>query len=407
MDYYFKCIDCGAEYQPDKIHYLCPACEANQKADEFQKGVLSTILNPHDLKVLRLKPFISATDFFIFPFHDYYSFPAGNTALMTPSRLREKLGFKNLFFKNDFQNPSGSLKDRASLLVAAQADYYNEKTVVLASTGNAGAAMACAGAALGLDVILFVPETAPRTKLLQSVLYGARVVPVKANYDQAFKISIEYTKKYGGINRNTAYNPITIEGKKSVATELYNQFHEEVPDYIIVPVGDGVIYSGVYKGFHDLKEAGLINYIPRIIGVQAQKSNAISRAWKTGSFKKLDTTGTIADSISVESPANGRMTVKYINECDGWVTEVNDEEILAAQLELGKEAGVFVEPASASAWAGFLKDQKRFEPEASVVILLTGTGLKDTRAIEPKIQFPESVEPNLDKIKEHLDQKQN
>ncbi len=301
-------------------------------------------------------------------------------------------------------NPSGSFKDRASQLVVGQAKHFGENTIALASTGNAGSAMACAGAAYGLDIVLFVPETAPRNKLMQSVLYGARVVPVKGTYDAAFGLSIEFTNKHGGINRNTAYNPMTTEGKKSISIELFNQLGRRAPEYVYVPVGDGVIYSGVVKGFKDLLDAGLIENLPKVVCVQSEKSNAITAAWESGDMKSLKAATTKADSISVASPANGRMAVDLIHECDAWATQVSDEAIIAAEIELCAEAGLFAEPAASAAWAGYKADLEagRISAEAEAVILLTGTGFKDMKAVEDEVAMPKSVEPNLAAVEAFL-----
>jgi len=258
--------------------------------------------------------------------------------------------------------------------------------------------MACAGAALGLKVILFVPVTAPKAKLMQSVLYGATVIPIRGTYDDAFKLSIEYTQKFGGINRNTAYNPLTIEGKKTVSIEIFHQLGRNTPDVIFVPVGDGVIYAGVYKGFADLKAAGLIEKIPQIVGVQSTGSNAIAQAFQSGNMLAIKKAATNADSISVASPANGRMAVKFMRACRGWATEVSDAAISQAQLQLCREAGVFVEPAAAAAWAGFLKDRAKINSDKKVVVLLTGLGFKDLAAVEKMVKIPEAVEPDLDSI---------
>ena len=265
-------------------------------------------------------------------------------------------------------------------------------------TGNAGSAMACAGAALGLKVILFVPATAPKAKLMQSVLYGATVIPIRGTYDDAFKLSIEYTRKFGGINRNTAYNPLTIEGKKTVSVEIFNQLKQNAPDVVFVPVGDGVIYAGVYKGFADLKAAGLIEKMPQIVGVQSTGSNAIARAFQTGKMLAIKKATTTADSIAVASPANGRMAIKFMRACQGWATEVSDAEISQAQVQLCKESGVFVEPAAAAAWAGFLKDRNKLDPSRKIVVLLTGLGFKDLAAVEKAIVIPKAVEPDLDAV---------
>ncbi len=408
MDFKYVCSDCGKEYSCEKIIYRCPECSAAPDEDgkEMQKGNLITLLDRKYLTSLKKRNSVSPLDFFPYPVPDISAYPVGNTPLIKPKRLIEETGYSGLLLKNDGANPSGSFKDRASQLVAAQALHFGEKTIALASTGNAGSAMACAGAAYGLNIVLFVPETAPKAKLLQSVLYGAKVVPVKGTYDDAFALSIEYSKIFGGINRNTAYNPMTIEGKKSVSIELYNQLGGRAPDAVYVPVGDGVIYSGVYKGFFDLKEAGLIETIPKIICAQSEKSNAISKAWRSGELNTIPTATTRADSISVASPANGRMAVRYIKESRGWATEVKDEAILAAQLELAKSAGVFAEPAAAAAWAAFRKDaeEKRISKDASIVILLTGTGFKDLAAVEASVSIPPSIDPTAEAVKKLFNQ---
>lgn len=401
MNFTYRCTDCGAEYPDDSIRYLCEKCAHEQVAGEFQKGVLETILNPEYLMSLKNKPAVTAGDFMVYQLPNAAAYPVGSTPLIAPVKLRKQFNFPNLFLKNDGANPSGSLKDRASQLVAAQTLYHNEKTIVLASTGNAGSAMACAGAALGLKVILFVPATAPIAKLMQSVLYGATVIPIRGTYDDAFKLSIEYTQKFGGINRNTAYNPLTIEGKKTVSIEIFNQLGRNTPDVVFVPVGDGSIYAGVYKGFADLMNAGLIEKIPQIVGVQAAGSNAIAKAFQTRKMLAIDKATTTADSISVASPANGRMAVKFMRACNGWATEVSDTEITQAQLQLCKEAGVFVEPAAAAAWAGFLKDRHKFNPSQKIIVLLTGLGFKDLSAVEKMVTIPEAVVPCLNEIINH------
>lgn len=396
MRFTYVCNDCGKEYVTDEVMYTCTACSAeDHDGSTFRKGNLIVDYDKDDLAKLADKEDLSFYDFFPYPVPDKECFPIGETPIAHPIRLRERYGFPNLSVKLDNALPSGSFKDRASQLIAAQAIAHGEHKIALASTGNAGAAMSCAGAAYGLEIVLFVPETAPVNKLMQSVLYGATVVPVKGSYDDAFALSIVYTDRFGGINRNTAYNPMTVEGKKSVSVELYVQLGRKVPDVVYVPVGDGCIYAGVCKGFIDLYKAGLIDRIPHVVCVQSTQSNAISQAWKTGSFANVQAT-TRADSISVSSPANGRMAVRYINETEAWAVEVDDAEILEAQLELTKDAGIFVEPAAACAWAGFLKDRQqlsnRFGTDVSVCILLTGTGFKDMAVFDGRVTLPESID---------------
>ena len=394
----YHCVTCGAALESEEVVYRCPRCaalpEGAQAAGGYPSGYLAVDFAPRS-PLRRCGP-VDPLELLPLPVVDAAAFPAGGSPLVQPQSLRKKYGFPRLFLKNDTLNPSGSLKDRASQLVAAQAKLWSEKRVVLASTGNAGASMACAGAALGLEVILFVPAAAPRAKLLQSLMYGARVVPVEGTYDAAFSLSIAYTNECGGINRNTGYNPFTVEGKKTVALEVYNQLGFRAPDVMYVPTGDGVIYSGACKGFTDLCDAGCADRVPLMIVVQAEGSNAISRSWREGGQVVLERTRTIADSLSVCRPASGVMALDFLAKTKGRAVEANDEQISSAQVELAREAGLFVEPSSATAWAGFLKDRAALDPDATVVVLLTGTGFKDTAAAEKLVSLPAPCSADLE-----------
>lgn len=401
MRFRYVCSDCGRVYKTDDIMYLCPECSKDNDGKTFSKGNLIVELTDEVLKKAGKKEHVTAEDFYPYEVKHSKEFPIGITPLVEAKRLNSRSGLKNTLYKLDSQLISGSFKDRASYLVAEQALCHNEKKIALASTGNAGAAMSAVGAALGLDIILFVPENAPINKLMQSVLYGAHVVPVKGSYDDAFNLSIEYTKRFGGINRNTAYNPMTIEGKKSISIELFEQMGRKAPDAIYVPVGDGCIIAGVAKGFMDLKKAGLIDTLPHIICAQSDKSDAITKAFESGEYLPVKAT-TRADSISVSLPANGRMAVRYIKESDGWCVRVSDEEIIDAELELAKEAGILSEPAAACAYAAYKKDaeniKKKLGEDASVVVLLTGTGFKDMAVFDGKVKLPKAIDATVEEV---------
>ena len=401
MRFRYVCSDCGRVYKTDDIMYLCPECSKDNDGKTFSKGNLIVELTDEVLKKAGKKEHVTAEDFYPYEVKHSKEFPIGITPLVEAKRLNSRSGLKNTLYKLDSQLISGSFKDRASYLVAEQALCHNEKKIALASTGNAGAAMSAVGGALGLDIILFVPENAPINKLMQSVLYGAHVVPVKGSYDDAFNLSIEYTKRFGGINRNTAYNPMTIEGKKSISIELFEQMRRKAPDAIYVPVGDGCIIAGVAKGFMDLKKAGLIDTLPHIICAQSDKSDAITKAFESGEYLPVKAT-TRADSISVSLPANGRMAVRYIKESDGWCVRVSDEEIIDAELELAKEAGILSEPAAACAYAAYKKDaeniKKKLGEDASVVVLLTGTGFKDMAVFDGKVKLPKAIDATVEEV---------
>ena len=386
----------------EELMYQCPECSRMNDGSSFPKGNLIVELSDEVLEAARNKEHVTPDDFYPYPSEDKEIYPIGITPLMKPARIAERLALPGLRFKLDSQLISGSFKDRASYEVALQAKALGEKRIVLASTGNAGAAMSAVGAAMGLDIILFVPASAPINKLMQSVLYGAHVVPVKGTYDDAFALSIEYTKLFGGINRNTAYNPMTIEGKKSISIELFEQMGRNVPDAVYVPVGDGCIIAGVAKGFSDLMKAGLIDRMPKLIAAQSESSDAISRAIRNDDFSPVSAT-TRADSISVDLPANGRMAADYVKKSGGWAVTVSDKRILDSQLELTRESGVLAEPAAATAFAALEADRDHLVSvlgeNASVVVLLTGSGFKDMKVFDNRISLPEPIENSVEAVK--------
>jgi threonine synthase len=272
------------------------------------------------------------------------------------------------------------------MLVAAFAKKHKIKEIVLASTGNAGSSMAGVAAAYGLATTLFLPKTAPRAKMVQALQYGAKLITVDGNYDKAFDLSLEYSVKHKLLSRNTAFNPLTIEGKKTVSFEIVEQMGK-APDNVFVPVGDGVILSGVYKGFKDLLDFNLIQKMPTIIAVQAEGSSAIHDALKRGSFEKVKA-DTIADSISVDVPRCGYYALKQLQTYQGRSVLVSDEEILSAQKELSEKTGLFAEPAAAASYAGYSSLKNTLKAGNSSVVLITGTGLKDIDAAMKKISFP-------------------
>ena len=374
---------------------LCPECSSTHKSGQPLNGVLE----------VELSGTLESNDPLEFlPVEGQYfpAIPVGNTPLWQPEKLQKIYGFPELYLKDDGVNPTGSLKDRASFLVAAFARKHGIREVVVASTGNAGSSMAGVGAAAGLKVKLFLPKTAPQAKMIQALQYGADLVLADKNYDQAFSLSLEYSKRRGGMNRNTAYNPMTIEGKKTVSIEIFKQL-KKAPDHVFVSVGDGVIMSGVYKGFRDLLQLGRIDKIPVVHAVQASGSDAICRAMESGDFdgqaeSRVRAAKTVADSISVDTPSNGHLALKNLKAFGGHCFRVTDEEILSAQKELSSTCGLFSEPAAATAYAGFLKQKAALDSNETCVVLLTGNGLKDINSATAKIVVPEKSINSLDEL---------
>jgi threonine synthase len=393
----YQCSNCGKRYQRDEVRYLCPLCARDYRPGIPLLGVLSA---QFDYTVIRKKFNKFKPDWNLFSAVEEEFFPpipVGNTPFFQTAALGNKLGFDNVWIKNDGLNPSASLKDRASFLVVAEANRLKETTIVAASTGNAASALAAVSAASGKRALIFVPQNAPKAKLVQMILYGATVVPVKGTYDDAFRLSLEYTAKRGGLNRNTAYHPLTIEGKKTVGLETWQQNNWRVPDAILVPTGDGVIISGVHKAFCDLKAAGLTSRLPRLICVQAEKSNAIHHYLESGIYENAANPNTVADSISVSIPSNAHMARKAVVESGGFSITVSDDEILAGQQTLAAKTGVFAEPACSAVVAALkkLRMSKRLGRKEQIVLLITGHGLKDVETAMRGINLPKAVEPTL------------
>lgn len=361
---------------------VCPICTKDQSPDEPLRGVLEVELDGEATKDFRVFDLLPVEEEFFPPI------PVGNTPLWEPTRLRDRFDRPRLFIKDDTANPTGSFKDRASYLVAAFAKKFDQNEIVLASTGNAGSSMSGVGAAAGLKVRLYLPATAPPAKLVQALHYGSNVIKVDGTYDDAYDLSMEWCLTKGGLSRNTAHNPMTIEGKKTVSLEIFQQMGAKVPDHIFVPVGDGVILSGVYKGFKDLKKLGLTDRIPTIHGVQAEGSSALTRAVEEGKFTEVVPSNTLADSISVDVPRGGYYALKQILEFGGKMHRVNDEEIVTAQKDLSSWTGLFVEPAAAASYAGYLAVKGAIPADESVVLLVTGSGLKDIATATKGVVMP-------------------
>ena len=324
----------------------------------------------------------------------------GNTPLYRIEGMNEKSLPFELYLKDDSQNPTFSFKDRASAMVSAYAKENNFKTIVAASTGNAGSSLAGICAAQQQKAIILVPEKAPAAKLTQIVMYGATIIPVKGTYDNAFDLSILATREFGWYNRNTAYNPFTIEGKKTVSLELFEQLGIRVPDSIFVPVGDGVIISGVYKGFEDLLHLGIIEKMPTIIAVQSEGSQNLVGNLSNPEFR-IHPSSTIADSISVDIPRNFYMAKQFIEMYKGESIIVSDDEIINASAVLARNTGIFAEPAAAAAFAGMLRysNDGKLAKGSKNVVLLTGSGLKDLKGVESIVKIPEAVEASIEIIR--------
>ncbi len=406
----YRCSLCGKEYGAEEKIYICPLDQGNLDVildyDNI-KGKIKRreILTSNESSLWRYLPILPVEDpgGKGTPIH-----AAGFTPLFSPPELIKKYSLKNLWIKDEGRNPTSSFKDRASAIVVARARDIKAEIIVTASTGNAGAALAGMSASIGQKSVIFAPKNAPPAKIAQLLIYGAQVILVDGNYDQAFDLAIEASTEFGWYCRNTGYNAFTAEGKKTAALEIWESIlmveKLSKPLTIFIPVGDGNIISGTHKGFKDLQALGWLDGMPRIIGVQAQGSASIANAFARGSEKIIPVEAdTIADSISVDLPRDGVRAVRAAKETGGTYITVKDLDIIRAIGELGK-VGIFAEPAGATAYAGFKQALENgvIVPNDPILILNTGNGLKDIKAAMLAVTPAPVIEPSMTALKKHL-----
>ena len=331
----------------------------------------------------------------------------GWTPLYEAYHLEKEFGIKKLFIKDDGLNPSGSSKDRASGVAVLKAIEDGAKTIACSSTGNAASSCACQAARMGLKAVIFVPKRAPIGKVTQISLYGATLISVDGDYKAAFNLSKEAIAKYGWYNRNAAINPFMIEGKKTVAMEIAEQLDFKVTDWVAVSVGDGCTVGGVYKGFAEFYRLGLIDRIPKILGVQSSGCEPFVIAYKNDEPLKECEENTIADSIAVGIPRNPIKALNAIKNSYGKWISVSDDDIIKAQALLGRKEGIFGEPAGVAALAGIKEaiKQEIIRKDETVTMIVTGNGLKDPKNAQKAITPPKLMKPNIDELDTYLKEK--
>ena len=398
-----RCVKCGREYEavPNLTN-----CECG--------GILDIIYDYDYIKTTLTKEKLAARDDrSMWRYRELL--PVEETTPNTPlrvgwsplypaQRLAKELGIAKLWVKDDGQNPTASLKARASAMAVAKAQEAGAKVIACSSTGNAASSLAGNAAAAGLKTYIFVPSRAPKGKVAQLMTFGATVVSVQGSYEDTFELSKQAIDKWGWYNRNAAINPYLSEGKKTVGLEIMEQLNWQVPDYIAISVGDGCTIAGLWKGLKDLYAIGFIDKLPRLISAQSTGCYPINRAIQEDKPWEPMEENTIADSISVGVPRNADKALMAIRESNGIAVNVTDEEILAAQKLLGRTCGVFGEPAGVTGTAAVKKacELGLIEKGATVVSVVTGNGLKDVANAIKSAGEPINIKPDLDLMVEEF-----
>jgi threonine synthase len=397
------CIKCHQELQTGPGIYTCPGCGQ-------EDGILDVLYDYQKIKRDYSRRQLSASgDYSMFRYLPFLpidpeaprpNLRIGWTPLYHTPRLGEALGFQNLYVKDDGQNPTASLKDRASAIAVIRAAWGHMTTVACSSTGNAASSLAGAAAAMGLAAYIFVPSRAPQGKVAQLLIFGAHVISVQGSYSDAFRLSAEAIERWGWYNRNAAINPYLVEGKKTVAMEISEQLHWDPPDWVSVSVGDGCTIAGVWKGFQDLYRVGWIDKLPKLLGVQSSGCSPLVDSFLEDRPWRPAEENTIADSIAVGVPRNPAKALQAVRESGGTMTAVSDEEILDAMRLLGKTSGIFGEPAGVAGLAGLrcLAGTGAIESGERIVAIVTGNGLKDVQSAITAAGEPIRVRPSVEQL---------
>jgi threonine synthase len=317
------------------------------------------------------------------------SLSEGGTPLVMTRNLTKETGSKNLYVKNEGQNPTGSFKDRGMTVSVTRASLAGARVLVCASTGNTSASMSAYAARAGKRAAIIVPSGKVASgKMVQAVVYGATIIRTEGTFDDALEMVLKSIKGLSEYAVMNSVNPYRLEGQKTLAFELYEQLGFVVPDYVILPVGNAGNISAIWKGFKELKSCGITNDTPRMVGIQAEGASPIAKAFWKGSDKisPVHSPETVASAIRIGNPASYKKALRALKESEGMVLTVSDEQIIAARRTLASKEGIFVEPASATPIAAMSEIGSKLEKDALIVCVATGNGLKDQESIAVDVE---------------------
>lgn len=397
------CVCCEESYRPTGREMTCPTCGPDE-------GILEVRFDLYRVRAAwRAEP-LSSRPLNHWRYRELLpldasaipqSWPVGWTPILDLARLAREIGVGQLYVKDESRNPTASLKDRASSVGVVHAMQHGASTIATASTGNAATSLAGHAALAGLQAMIFVPRNAAAPKLAQLLVYGACVFSLAGPYDDAYRLCSAACEKFGWYNRNCAINPVLVEGKKTCGLEIAEQCAGRggVPDWVVVSVGDGCTIAGIAKGLVEMHALGMIDRVPRLLGVQAAGVAPIKYALENEELPPQIDGTTIADGINVAVPRNWRKAVKAIQASEGAIVTVTDEEMLAALAQAGRH-GVFGEPAAAAGIAGVKVAVERgiIGRDERVLAVLTGSGLKDTVSAMKAVGQPIPIEADLEAV---------
>ncbi len=395
---WLECIRCHKKFSWNTVIYTCDQCGALLDVKYHFEEPNPELWRKKPLSVWRYEDFLPKV-------REKISLNEGGTSLYKCDRLAEKLGIKNLWVKNEGENPTGSFKDRGMTVGVSLAKELDNRIVACASTGNTSASLAAYAARAGLKCVVMIPSgKIALGKLAQAIMYGALVLAVEGNFDQALNL-VEQSSKRLGLYILNSLNPYRLEGQKTIAYEVIEQLGQ-TPDAIILPVGNAGNISAVHKGITEWRQLGLIEDAPRLIGIQAEGAAPIVHAYKKRRREVtfVENPETVATAIRIGKPVNWEKALRAIYDTKGAAETVTDEQILQAQKLLARTEGIFVEPASAASIAGLTKliDAGLIDKDEKIVCITTGHGLKDPDTPIKTCEKPIQVKPDPETIEKIL-----
>jgi threonine synthase len=392
-----KCRECGREYPLTATH-VC----------EFDFGPLEVAYDYERIKKSLTRAAIATRPKTMWRYRELLPVAgdptvgaqAGFTPLVKADRLAKKLGIRELWIKNDAVNfPTLSFKDRVVSVALSRSRELGFETVACASTGNLANAVSAQAASAGLKAYVFIPSDLEQSKILNSLIYGANVISIKGHYDEVNRLCAEIAGKFGWAFVNVNMRPYYAEGSKSMAYEIVEQLGWRTPQHTVIPMASGSLLTKIHKGYQELAKAGLITDTqPKIYGAQATGCSPISAAQKAGlDFFKPVKPDTIAKSLAIGTPADGFYALRVMRDTGGGADDVSDDEIREAIKLLAETEGIFTETAGGVTLgvAKKLIASGKIPREDSVVVCITGNGLKTLDAVEKSVGKPREIKPSL------------
>ena len=392
-----KCRECGREY-PLTANHVC----------EFDFGPLEVAYDYERIKKSLTRAAIASRPKTMWRYRELLPVAgeptvgtqSGYTPLVKADRLAKKLGVRELWIKNDAVNyPTLSFKDRVVSVALSRSKELGFETVACASTGNLANAVSAQAASAGLKSYVFIPSDLEQSKILNSLIYGANVISIKGHYDEVNRLCAEIAGKFGWAFVNVNMRPYYAEGSKSMAYEIVEQLGWRTPQHTVIPMASGSLLTKIHKGYQELAKVGLISDTePKIYGAQATGCSPISVAQKAGlDFFKPVKPDTIAKSLAIGTPADGFYALKVMRDTGGAAEDVTDDEIREAIKLLAETEGIFAETAGGVTLgvAKKLIESGKIPREDSVVVCVTGNGLKTLDAVQGHVGKPREIKPSL------------